>query len=180
MRKVIKKNGKIVKAYCLGESSVVERELIKEGKIVQNGSGGYELFSQEAVNGTGEKAVKGDYFKIDSKGFPYPNDKEFFEKNHVHIQGDAYEQIPKPVLAWTKDDENSSEIDFLIREKGLVIDKDNPVKYFNAPLWGSMLSAEADAIIVFYSIDRDEEGRIVDVDFNFVAKDEFDKLYSVM
>ena len=52
MRRVIKKAGKVVKAYCLGEQSEVEKKLIREGKIIFHDNGEYELFSQEAVNGT--------------------------------------------------------------------------------------------------------------------------------
>jgi len=38
----------------------------------------------------------------------------------------------------------------------------------------------ADAVIVFYSITKDEDGTITDADFNFVARDEFDRTYSLL
>lgn len=180
MQKVIKKAGKIVKAYCLGEQSEVEKKLIREGKIIFHDNGEYELFSQEAVNGTGEKALKGDYFKLDSNGYPYPNDRSFFRKNHIQLNQDEYEQIPKTVMAWTKNEELSPEIEFLIKEKNLVIDKKSKNKYFNAPLWGSMLSAAEDAVILIYSVDRDANDKIIDIDFNFVARDEFNRDYVIL
>ena len=49
---------------------------------------------------------------------------------------------------------------------------------FSAPLWGSILTAAADAVLVIYGLERDSSGRIVDAEFNFVAKPEFDLTYS--
>ena len=48
--KANKTNGgrKIVKAYCLGENSEMERQLIQEGAIRKHADGHYELFSLEA------------------------------------------------------------------------------------------------------------------------------------
>ena len=40
-----------------------------------------------------------------------------------------------------------------------------------------MLTAARDAVIVFYELEYDAGGEIVEADFNFVAKDEFDKVY---
>lgn len=180
MKLVIKNSGKVVQAYRLGESHAVLSRLIEEGKIREIDGGCYEIFSQEAVNGTGETARRGDYIKIDSAGFPYPNDAEFFLKNHLYLSGDDYEQIPKPLLAWTVDDNMCEEIEFLQKEKGLVINEESIEKYFSAPLWGSVLSAGKDAVIVFYRINRDENGLITDVDFNFVKREEFEKTYRIL
>ena len=79
----------------------MEATLIREGAIKKRQDGTYELFSQEAVNGTGEIAKAGDYFKVDivdGRHYPYPNSKQFFEENHIHIAGDEYEQKEKPLL----------------------------------------------------------------------------------
>lgn len=54
MFRVIKKQGKIVEAYRLGEESRMIRHLMEEGKIIEKGSGIFEVFSQEAVHGSGE------------------------------------------------------------------------------------------------------------------------------
>ena len=83
--KANKTNGgrKIVKAYCLGENSEMERQLIQEGAIRKHADGHYELFSLEAKDGQGQTAQPGDYFKVDTldgKHYPYPNDRKFFRK----------------------------------------------------------------------------------------------------
>ena len=58
------------------------KELIKDGKICDLKDGRYEIYSREAVTGAagGEKAMAGDWIKVDSKGCPYPNDQAYFEK----------------------------------------------------------------------------------------------------
>lgn len=178
MRKAIKNQGKILTAYRLGDGSEAELRLLEEGKIRRTPDGNYEIFSLEAINGSGEIAYAGDYIKFSSDGWPYPNDRAFFEANHRRIDGDTYEQMPKPLDAWTAEDGMVPEIAWLIAERGLVISEKEEEKYFTAPLWGTMLSAARDAVIVFYRIDRDENGNITDADFNFVAKNEFDRTYS--
>lgn len=179
MFKVIKKQGKIVEAYRLGEESEPVRRLIQEGKIVEKDQGIFEVFSQEAVNTSGEIAYPGDYIKVDSSGAPYPVKSDFFLKNHRRLDGIRYEQIPVPLDAWTSDQEMCEEINYLIKEKGLMIDETSEDKYFTAPLWGTMLSAARDAVIVFYEIKRDNKGLIRDIDFNFVQHEEFEKTYHV-
>lgn len=180
MKYAAKKVGKIVKAYCLGENTPMEQELIKEGAIKIQSTGTYELFSQEAVNGIGQIANPGDYFKVDTidgKYYPYPNDRDFFLKNHRHIQGDEYEQIAKPLEIWQSGDEMCEEIRYLLDNQKMTIKEDDPEHYFNAFLWGSDLSAAEDATIVFYSVSRTESGEITDVDFNFVARPQFENDY---
>lgn len=176
MRKAIKREGKRISAYQLGTDSAKIMELLAEGKIKKCSDGNYEVFSQEAINGKGEVAREGDYIKLDSKGFPYPNSKEFFEKNHRNVKEDIYEQIPSVVDVWTVQEPFCDEIEFLQREKGLVLDETDINAYFNAPLWGSILSAPRNAALVFYHIER-ENGQIVDADFNFVEQSEFQKTY---
>ena len=42
------------------------------------------------------------------------------------------------------------------------------------------LSAAQDATLIFYSVDRDADGTITDISFNFVAKPEFDARYTLL
>ena len=178
MAKVIKNKGRQVRAWELGANSEAERDLIGEGKIVRNFFG-YELFSQEAKSEEGEKAQVGDFFKVDSAGFPYPNDREWFLKNHRPINGvpDTYEQLPKPMLAWEAKEPITPEVAFLVEKKGLVLSPETPEKYFGAELWGTWLTAAKDAVLIFYSIMKDDAGNIMDADFNFVARKEFEDTY---
>lgn len=177
MRKAIKIKGKCISAWKLGENSAMENKLIREGTLKQTSNGIYEVFSREAISGIGEKASVGDYIKVDSNDFPYPNAREYFEKNHRHIEGDTYEQVPSPVDVWFVEDEMCEEIQFLIDNKELKFNTADNRAYFNAPLWGTVLSAAKDAAIVLYSVTRACGGKIIDIDFNFVAKDEFEKSY---
>lgn len=177
MRKAIKQKGRMVQAYRLGSGCPVEKELIAQGKLRPLPGDGWELFSYESVNGSGERAQTGDYFKVDDRGFPYPNLRDFFLANHRHLQGDWYEQIPKPLEAWTAEDGMCPEIAFLVENKGLVIDETDPARTYTAPLFGTLESAARDAVIVFYAIRRDGAGRITDADFNFVDRRSFDQTY---
>ena len=179
---MIKNKGKIIKAYQLGKDKSVLGKLVESGKIRDIGNGRYEIYSQEAVNGAfgGEIAKTGDWIKIDSKGYPYPNAREYFELNHKHIEGDTFEQVPQPLQAWNAKSEICPEVIFLVEEKGLVIDEASVDKRYTAELWGTIEVAAEDAMIVFYSIAYDKEGNITDCDWNFVDRSEFDKTYSII
>ncbi len=180
MKTAKKNNGKKVFAYRLGDNTEIEKKLLGENKIRLNDDGSYEVFSREATTGTGEKAYAGDYIKLDSGGYPYPNEKNFFESHHRKLADGTYEQIPIEVSVWTADDGMCDEVRFLIREKSLKINEADPDRYFAAPLWGTTLTAARDAVIVFYEIKRDEDGKISDADFNFVERNEFNKTYTVI
>ena len=182
MYTIIKDKGKMLKAYQLGSGNKVLDKLIVEGKICDNGNGQYEIHSQETVKSTigGEIAFVGDYIKIDSGGYPYPNNKEYFEKNHRHIEKDIYEQIPRPLQAWDTKLAMCQEIIFLIEKKGLTIHETSPDQYYEAELWETKEVAAADAMIVFYSISYDKEGNVLDCDWNFVERNEFNKIYSII
>ncbi len=173
MIRKINRKPKTVCAYELGAGSAVEAELIKSGRIRLLPDGKYEIFSRESVNGSGEIASPGDFVKIDGEGYPYPNERGYFLENHRFLDADRYEQKPQSVLAWTADDEMCPEVEYLMDHKGLVINESDPEKYFTAPLWGTVESAPCDAVLVFYRLERDADGRITDADFNFVARDEF-------
>lgn len=180
---IIKKNGTRLFAYRLGETHPVIDRLLSEGKIVVRDNGEFEIMSLEAYNGgsgKGQIAHAGDYIKIASSGFPYPNNAEFFHSNHRRISGDEYEQIPKPLKAWTVQEPMCEEMQFLIEQKGLVINENDATNYFTAPLWGTVESAAKDSVIVFYRVERNSCGKIVDAEFNFVVRDAFDETYDII
>lgn len=183
MRYAVKILKKIVKAYPLGAGHPMEKLLIEEGAIALLEDGSYALFSQEAVNGQGQIAYAGDYFKVDEvdgRHYPYPNSREFFLENHIHISGDEYEQKAKPLMIWQYGDERPDALLWLLENNRLTLKEENPEQYFNAFLWGAQLSAAQDATLLFYSVDRDENGNITDVSFNFVAKSAFDTSYEIL
>ena len=177
MAKVIKNRGPIMEAYELGKRTPAELVLILEGKLAYVGDGVYEVFSQEVHSGPGQKAKIGDFIKIDKAGFPYPNARDWFLDNHKHMGGSIYEQLPKELLAWEATEPLPPEVQFLIENKGLKLSPETPNEYFGAELWGTWLTAAADAVLIFYSVTRDEAGNIVDADFNFVARKEFEATY---
>ncbi len=182
MKNAKKTKGKIVTAYQLGKGTEMEKKLLEEGAIVHHEDGTYELFSLEAVHGKGESAQPGDYFKVseaDGKYYPYPNAKEWFEENHTHISGDRYEQAVKPVPFWQASDPMCEEIAWLIEHNRMTIDESDPDHYFQAFLWGADLSARKDAAVIFYRIERDENGVIRDIDFNFISNEEFLRSYVI-
>lgn len=182
MLTVIKNKGKIVKAYQLGSGNPVIDALIADGKIEDLEDGCFAIRSLETVSGSfpGEIARVGDWIKIDGNGWPYPNDRAFFEANHRLIEGDTFEQIPRPLPAWDASCGMCPEILFLTGHKGLVIDEASDQQRYTATLWGTKESAAADAVIVFYSISYDEKGGITDADFNFVQREEFDRTYTIL
>ena len=182
MYRIIKDKGKTINAYQLGCDNAVIKGLMENGKICYLGNDEYEIYSQEVANGGagGERAMAGDWIKVDSSGNPYPNTKEFFEANHRHLGGDTFEQLPKPLPAWDAKLEMCPEVEFLVANKGLVIDETSSDRRYMAPLWGSTEAAAEDAMIVFYNISYDETGSIRDCDWNFVEKSEFEKTYTVI
>ncbi len=180
MRKAIKNKRKIIKAYELGKKCAEIQRLIKEEKIKKISEEEYEIFSQEAVNGRGQIACKGDFVKMDTTGSLYPNDRKFFLENHKHIQECEYEQISQPVYIWQAYEDMCLEVEFLIKNKNLIINKENKEKYYTALLWGTKLSAARDAYLIFYSIKKDLNESIIDIDFNFVEHEEFEKTYTII
>lgn len=177
--KKAKKKPAVVQAYRLGEDHEVLESLAEQGKIKIREDGKFEVFSQEAKDDIGEIAHEGDYIKFDSSGAPYPNNAQYFEKNHRHLTGEYYEQRSDAVYIWTYKDPMCPEVQYLIDHKQLTLHEDDPKKYFQAPLWGTRLSAAKEAVLVFYRIEKDAQGNITDVQFNFVAGDEFRKTYEI-
>ena len=182
MYEVTKNKEKVVKAYQLGSDHAVIKELMQKGKICALKDSKYEIYSQEAVNGAvgGQIAMAGDWIKLDSTDSPYPNDKEYFEANHRHIEADTFVQFSKPLPAWDAKLDMCPEVTFLIEKKGLVIDETSSDRRYTAQLWGTTEVAAEDAMIIFYSISYDEAGNVTDCDWGFVEKGEFDRTYSVI
>ena len=179
-RMVIKNKGKNVQAYELGTGSEMEQQLIESGKIIRHANGSYELFSQESQSGSGQMANPGDYFKVDDAGFPYPNGRDWFKQNHRHISGDTYEQLPQPLEAWNACDPLTAAVNHLIATGKLTLNFVDRSKFFNAHLWGADLSQNDEATLIFYGVTSDANGEVVDANFNFVAKDEFKRTYTVL
>lgn len=167
-------------AWQLGKDTPMEKKMIMEGRIVKREDGCYEVFSLEATGPVGEIAQPGDYFKVDSTGYPYPNGKSFFEKKHRQIEEDWYEQISEPVQIWSANDSMCEEIQFLLSTGQLSIHPDDPTHYYSAKLWGTEETAAKDAVIVFYEIERDGEGIIQDINFNFVERSVFENTYELL
>ena len=175
--KTIMKKPKTFKAWRLGDGSEEEKRMIREGKIRKQNDV-YELFSQETIgHDAGEKAEAGDYFKIDSSGYPYPNRKESFERKNVSLGNDEWQEKPAVYSTWEVKDGSCEEIDWLVKSGRMRINEDDEEHYFNAVLWGALLSSPKTSHIVFYSITKDGSGTVVDADFNFVADKQFYETY---
>lgn len=180
--KLAQKKSRIVKAYELGKGTAMEQKLIREGKIIATGDK-YFLFSLEATDGHGEEAVRGDFFKVSCLNhelYPYPNAREFFLANHVHLGGDDYRQVIKLLLVWFKGDSfEEPEIKFLIDSGKLTLNPQDPACYFRAVLWGAPLTAPEDAALVCYKVERDGN-MITNVDWGLVNRVIFDRDYDLL
>ena len=177
---IVQKKAVRVQAWQLGAQSEKELELMNGGRIKRRADGGYELFSQEATGRTGQIAKPGDYFKVALSGEPYPNEKEWFERMHSHIQGDWYIQKSLPLSAWTVQEQINETIRFLLDHNLLKINKNDAAHFFSAPLWGTTETAAKDAVIIIHRVEKNDKNEITGVSFNFVARDEFDRTYSVL
>lgn len=180
MIRIRKKSGCVVEACRLGEMSPVFQKLEREHRVRKLSGGTYEVFSREteaAGSGHGQYAVSGDYVKLDAGGYPYPNRKSYFERNHRHLGGAWYEQRSQPLLAWTADQELCPEIEFLIQNQGLELHPEDPERFFSAILWGEKECASQNDVLILYEISYDGNGTIQNIDFNFVEEREFRKAY---
>lgn len=166
------KQAVVLDAYRLGDGTPMERDLTAAGKLLRQADGTFLVFSRE-TDTQGQVAQAGDYIKIDSAGFPYPNSRAYFEARHIHLGGTRYRQIVTPLEAWTIREPVSEEIAFLTAQGLLRMDPTDDTHYFRAHLWGAELFAAKDAVIVFDHVARDMTGRITRVDFHFLAWAEF-------
>lgn len=169
-----------IQAWELGAGSDMEKEMIRCGKIVAHPGGSYELFSREAPEGKGQMAKAGDFLKVDEKGYPRPQERSSFLQEHQHLEGDWYQQEARPRKIWRLGDPDCEEIRFLLDRGLLRIRPDDPRRCFSAFLWETEETAASDAVIVFFGVDRDPEGRIAGINFNFVDKEYFNTHYRVI
>lgn len=176
----VQKKTSMIQAWRLGAGTTREKEMIAKKKIILREDGSYELFSTESTGKAGEIAKAGDYFKVDSNGCPYPNEKKTFEATHEHVDADWYSQKTPVLFAWTIDQPINDVVQYLFDMGLVVLHDDDPVHFFSASLWGTEETAAKDDVIVFYQIQRDEHGKILKTKFNFVERSEFDKTYRIV
>lgn len=168
-----------VQAFQLGHNSTLEQQLVERGLLQLEADGLWRIRTREAMD-KGELVKAGDYIKLDSIGMPYPNEKAWFEENHIPLEEGWYRQKVSPRKAWQQADGPCPEIEFLLEQGLLHWDKECTDRTFSAQLWGTLQTAAADAVIIFDSIQQDPTGTLKAVDFHFVAKEEFDLTYEVL
>lgn len=176
---VIKRAGLPVNACRLGEDNPLEAKLIREGRLRRLTDNAYEVFTRESGDKAGERAAVGDFVKVDWGGWPYPVRAEDFLADHVLRDG-GYVQIPRPLKAWSAECPPSEELRWALEHGRLTLDEKDPAHYFRAELWGTVLTAPRDAVLLLYRIERDAAGQITDMDFNFVVREEFAHSYRVL
>lgn len=173
MRKV-KKTNVFVKAFELGTHTELEQKLVNNGQIIKH-SDYYEVYSTETTT-SGEIAKDGDFVKIDKANNPYPNARERFLKHHRHLDGYNYEQFPVILSSWQYGEDEDNVIRSLLDSGKLIINPNSDDAFYQADLWGTTLRAKKSDIILIYDVKRDGQD-IINVDFNLIDKDEFDKTY---
>jgi hypothetical protein len=166
-------------AWELGAGTDTEARLLREEKLRRLPDGTYLVFSRE-TDAQGQIAQAGDYIKIDSAGFPYPNRRNYFLDNHIPL-GDCRYRQKTPVLdAWTREEPMPPAVRFLLDTGLLRIDEQAPAHYFRAFLWDAELFAARDAVVVLDRVTRDENGEITGVDFHFIARQEFEITHKIV
>lgn len=174
---VKKREKKLVTAVCLGTGHPLEQQLAREGKLRKISENAYLIFTRESSS-LGEIAEAGDYVKLDQGGMPYPNEKDYFEANHVAAEAEgSYYQIPQELEAWYAREPENDTIRFLRENEMLRIDKDDPERFFSAFLWGAEQTAPQDAVVIFDSVTRDGNGTVTAVEFHFIVREEFNAAY---
>ena len=185
-RYVKNRESRLCKAFCLGDGSLLEKSYIKKGMIMPTGSNRYEIFTKETKE-HGEEAMAGDYVKIGCEGEIYPNKREYFLKNHKKVEsepsGELFEQ--KESIVWVAFWEDfevlteklPEELKFLIERKGLKVNTGNEESYYEADIWGTHCYAKKDAALVIHRMERNDEGILTGVGFQFVEKGIFENSY---
>ena len=167
-------------ACCLGEGSAMEQALLDGGRLRRLHDGGWEVFTQESGGRNGQLAQSGDYVKLDSQGFPYPNRRAFFLAKHTRLPDGRYLQKREPLTAWQAGEPLNEPMRFLLERDLLRIDTADPARYFACEQWGAELTAASDAVVLFYKVERDAGGAVADVSFNFVTREVFDATYEIL
>jgi hypothetical protein len=163
-------------AFQLGTPCAIAQKLMDAQLLLPLPEGVWEVRTREARQ-QGEIAQTGDYIKLDSIGMPYPVEKDWFESNHKQQEDGLYLQKAQPTKAWCTDELMCEEIRFLVNEDLLQWDRKTG---FGAQLWGTWQTAGPDAVIVFDEVKTDCDGKIQQVDFHFVASDEFAATYEII
>ena len=169
-----------IQAWELGVGSEMEQEMIRCGKIVARPGGIYEIFSREAVGKKGQIAAAGDFFKVDDYGCPHPWRRAAFLQEHQPLEGDWYQEAARQVKIWRLGDPICEEIRFLLDRGILRVNPNNPDRCFTALIWETEETAASDAVVVIFGTERDAEGRVAGVHFNFVEIGYFNKYYRVI
>ena len=169
-----------IQAWELGVDSVMEQEMIRCGKIVARPGGIYEIFSREAVGKKGQIAAAGDFFKVDDYGCPHPWRRAAFLQEHQPLKGDWYQEAARQVKIWRLGDPICEEIRFLLDRGILRVNPNNPDRCFTALIWETEETAASDAVVVIFDTDRDAEGCVAGVHFNFIEIGYFNKYYRVI
>lgn len=175
---ILKREGLPVKVCRLGEDSPLERELIRNGSVRRRPGSSYEVFSRESGREKGELAEAGDFVKVDRGGWPYPVRSGDFLAEH-RLRDGEWIQIPRPLEAWEPGQPMSDAVLWALEHGRLRLDESDHERFFQARLWGADLSAPRDAVLVFYRIQRDPSGQILDLNFNFVVREEFLRTYQI-
>ena len=88
-------------------------------------------------------------------------------------------QKPLPLLIWQARDLMCPEIAELIRTERLRLDPADPAHYFQAQLWGTLLSTSESGTVIFYEVWHATDGSIEAVDFNLVTGEVFAADYTL-
>ena len=163
-------------AAQLGGDSPLEKKLVENGLLIPVSDHLWRVKTREAME-EGELAATGDYVKLDSIGMPYPTKKDWFESNHTKVEEDVYLQKVHPLKAWSAAEPMCPEIRFLLDRELL---EWIPKEGFRAELWGTMQSAGPDAIVILDRVDRSSAGSPENVEFHFVAAEEFPVSYDIL
>ena len=178
MFRIKKMEGILVHAFCLGKDDELLQSYFDEGRIIKNDNEKYVINMNEGKGS--EICESGSYIIIDKEDNLYPTDPLYFKTTHKRKRDHEYIQISKQFWAWMHGEPDSEEIDFLKNYKKLVVNKNSISEYYSAPLWGTVKTADRDSILIFYNVQRDDEGVITDIDYNFVSRDEFYNVYRII
>lgn len=165
-----------VEACMLGANTQLEQMLQQTGRLYAVNDWQWRLRTLESPE-EGQLVQQGDYIKLDPDGNPYPVHKDWFEKNHRALADGRFLQQTAPLKAWCINEPVTSEIQFLLDTGKLLYLPQQPETAFRAHLWNTEVTTPINGVIVLDQVDTDEEGRILHIDFHFIAPDLFLKSY---
>ena len=166
-------------AFCLGQGDPLEARLLQQGLLKHTAPGLWEVLTREA-QAQGEVARDGDFIKLDSIGMPYPVEAAFFLPRHTRQPDGRYLQTPRVLQAWRQEEPMGHEMRYLLETGLLQHHPETPEAAFRAFLYGTWQTVAADAVIIFDSIETSPRGTIEEIEFHFIARDEFEKTYRIL